>query len=101
MSPSTMTTRMPESPLTIAIPFYKGLDYLRQAIESVRRQSASQWQLLVVDDASPESGAEQLVQSYHDSRMCCHRNERNHGLAGNWNRCLDLAATDLVTLLHG
>jgi hypothetical protein len=28
------------------------------------------------------------------------RNAVNLGLAGNWNRCLELASTELVTLLH-
>src|SRR5262249_34364804 len=27
-------------------------------------------------------------------------NDANLGMVGNWNRCLDLAETDLVTLLH-
>ena len=29
------------------------------------------------------------------------RNPKNLGMAQNWNRCLDVAETELVTLLHG
>jgi len=29
-----------------------------------------------------------------------HRNEKNLGIGGNWNRCLELAKTEFVTLLH-
>lgn len=86
-------------PLTVAIPYYKGTDYLRRAIESVRRQTSSHWRLIVCDDG-PEGEAEQLAQSFNDPRIRYLRNDRNLGMAGNWNRCLEAAETDLVNLLH-
>jgi glycosyltransferase involved in cell wall biosynthesis len=85
--------------LTIAIPFYQGHAYLRQAIDSVRAQQCGDWLLLVSDDG-PEVGTEELVRSYGDARLHYHRNKHNLGMAGNWNRCLDLATTNLVSLLH-
>jgi glycosyltransferase involved in cell wall biosynthesis len=93
---------MPEAsaePLTVAIPFYKGHDYLRRAIESVRRQSSPDWRLIVCDDG-PESGTADLIASFGDPRIRYLRNERNLGMAGNWNRCLAATDTDLVNLLH-
>ncbi len=93
-----MTSNTPE-PITIAIPFYKGQAYLRSAIESVRRQSSPNWRLIVCDDGA-ESGTSDLVASLGDSRIHYFRNERNLGMAGNWNRCLTTADTDLVNLLH-
>lgn len=93
---------MPEptaDPLTVAIPFYKGHAYLRLAIESVLRQSSPDWRLVVCDDG-PESGTRELVESFRDPRMRYLRNERNLGMAGNWSRCLEVADTDLVNLLH-
>lgn len=98
----TLNPIVPEDhtePLTIAIPFYKGQGYLRRAIESVLGQSSPNWNLLVCDDG-PESGTAELVASFGDSRIRYERNERNLGMAGNWNRCLELAETDLVNLLH-
>jgi glycosyltransferase involved in cell wall biosynthesis len=86
--------------LTIAIPFYRGQAYLREAIDSVLRQEHARWRLLVSDDAGPEPGTAELVRSYADERIEYHRNAHNLGMAGNWNRCLDRASTDLVTLLH-
>lgn len=93
-----MTERAAE-PLTIAIPFYKGLAYLRLAIESVLRQSSPDWRLIVCDDG-PEPGTAELVASFNDPRIRYLKNERNLGMAGNWDRCLDAADTDLVNLLH-
>src|SRR5687768_5345277 len=88
-----------DPPLTIAIPFYSGQAYLRAAIESVVRQTSSHWRLVVCDDGA-EAGTEQLVRSFVDSRIRYLKNEHNLGMAGNWNRCLDVAETDLVNLLH-
>jgi glycosyltransferase involved in cell wall biosynthesis len=85
--------------LTIAIPFYKGQAFLRKAIESVFRQSSPDWRLIVCDDG-PETETEKLVASFHDQRIRYLKNEHNLGMAGNWNRCLDSADTDLVNLLH-
>jgi glycosyltransferase involved in cell wall biosynthesis len=90
----------PAPELTFAIPFYQGRAYLQRAIASVLRQNNPAWQLLVCDDCGPEPEIAQLVRSYADPRIRYHRNEYNLGMAGNWNRCLDLAATDLVNLLH-
>jgi len=86
-------------PLTIAIPFHKGQHYLRAAIQSVLRQTAPNWKLVVCDDG-PETGTAELVASFGDPRIRYLKNEHNLGMAGNWNRCLDVADTDLVNLLH-
>ncbi|MCI0456801.1 MAG: glycosyltransferase family 2 protein [Gemmataceae bacterium] len=86
--------------LTVAIPFYTGKPYLQRAIESVLLQRHPGWELLVCDDCGPEEGIAELVQSYSDPRIHYRLNERNLGMAANWNRCLDLARTDLATLLH-
>jgi glycosyltransferase involved in cell wall biosynthesis len=85
--------------ITIAIPYYSGLDYLADAIASVRDQTVADWRLIVVDDAGPEPCAD-LVAAYADERMTSVRNAANRGLAGNWNECIRHATTDLVTLLH-
>jgi glycosyltransferase involved in cell wall biosynthesis len=89
-----------DATLTFAIPFYRNVDYLRRAIDSVRAQTLDTWRVIVVDDAGPEPEARDVVLDYADERISYVRNDENLGLGGNWNRCLDLASTELVTLLH-
>jgi glycosyltransferase involved in cell wall biosynthesis len=89
-----------EARLTFAIPFHRGLDYLRIAIESVLAQRLGDWRLLVLDDGRVEDGAEALVMAFADPRIRYLANAERLGMVGNWNRCLDEADTDLVTLLH-
>lgn len=86
--------------LTFAIPFYSTPEYLKLAIESVIRQTRTDWKLIVVDDCSPIPGIRDLVEGFKDNRISYSLNPQNLGQAGNWNRCLELAQTDLVTLLH-
>lgn len=91
---------MTQPALTVAIPFYRGQAYLRRAIASVLGQTDPAWELLVCDDGGLETGVSELIASYEDRRLRYHRNPTNLGMASNWNRCLDLAQTDLVALLH-
>jgi glycosyltransferase involved in cell wall biosynthesis len=87
--------------LTVAIPFFRGIAYLEEAVAGVVAQHRPDWELVVVDDAGPDGAAAQhLVASYGDRRMRYVRNPVNLGLAGNWNRCVALAGAPLVSLLH-
>jgi glycosyltransferase involved in cell wall biosynthesis len=86
--------------ITFAIPFYGSVVYLQRAIASIRSQTTGDWRAIVVDDCSPHAGVRELVEGLGDTRMTYSRNERNLGLAGNWNRCIELSTTPLVTLLH-
>lgn len=91
---------LPVPRVTIAIPFFSKTDLLLKAIGSVRAQTLDAWQLIVCDDAGPEPEAQAAVDALGDPRIRYLRNPENLGLAGNWNRCLALAGTELVVLLH-
>jgi glycosyltransferase involved in cell wall biosynthesis len=98
-----MTEESPVAPrLCLAIPFFSNLGYLDAALRSVVAQSDPQWTAIVVDDASPELGAEEVVAAIRDPRVRYVRNERNLGIAANFNHCLDLGAIDaeIVTVFH-
>jgi glycosyltransferase involved in cell wall biosynthesis len=85
--------------VTFAIPYFRGEELLLLAIESVRRQTCADWKLIVVDDKGGESAMES-VESLGDPRISYVLNGRNLGLAGNWNRCIELSETEFVTILH-
>lgn len=94
-----------EAQITLAIPYHANLSYLKKAVESVRGQTAENWVLVVSDDSPatrPEVAAETeaYLKSISDPRIRYFRNLKSTGMASNWNQCLELADTDLVTLLH-
>jgi glycosyltransferase involved in cell wall biosynthesis len=93
--------RAPE--VTFGIPFYSGVDFLRKALESLLAQRDSAWRAFVSDDSPDAATATEvaaLMRALGDARIGYHRNPQPLGISGNWNRCLDLAQTDLVTVLH-
>lgn len=87
--------------LTIAIPFHGRRDYLEAAVTSVLAQERAEWRLLVVDDGNADLGIGDWLLALDDERIAYHRNPRNLGMVPTWNLCLDQAAGEMVTLLHG
>ncbi len=87
--------------ISFGIPFHRGLDHLREAIESVLAQSEAAWRCLVLDDRGEQAErVRALVEGYADPRLAWRSNPERLGMVGNWNRALEAASTDLVTLLH-
>lgn len=87
------------SPITFSIPYYSGIDYLKRAIESVLAQEDPNWRCVVADDSSDPS-VEGVVAEVGRGRVRYVKNPKNLGIGGNFNQGIDLAETDLVTLLH-
>lgn len=83
---------------SITIPTYKTL-YLKEAIESVTIQTYPDWELVIVDDCSPEDIAGTVKPYLVDSRVRYYRNEKNCGaenVVDNWNICLNYCTGDYV-----
>jgi len=86
--------------VSVAIPAYKAA-YLKQAIDSVLAQTFIDWELIIVNDRSPEPISE-IVESYTDSRIRYYVNETNIGNddpAVNWNKSLEYARGEFFALL--
>jgi glycosyltransferase involved in cell wall biosynthesis len=84
--------------VSVCIPTYCGAATIAQSIDSVLAQTMGDFELIVVDDGSPdETGA--IVQRYQDPRLRLHVNAANMGPEGNWNRCLELASGQYFKLL--
>lgn len=82
---------------SITIPAYKK-QYLREAIESVLAQTYSDYELIIVDDCSPED-IKSVVDTFTDSRIHYYRNKKNCGaenVVDNWNVCLSYCTGDYI-----
>lgn len=76
--------------LTVAMPVYNAGPYLRQAVLSIINQTFTDWELLIIDDASTD-GAIESIADIADARIRVVRNARNLGLAATLNIGIDLA----------
>lgn len=77
---------------SILLPTFKGR-FLKECIDSVRAQTYDNWELVIVNDASPED-IDSIVATYHDPRIRYYKNAHNYGakrLVEQWNYCLSLA----------
>lgn len=84
---------------SFVLPAYKG-KYLEQAISSIIAQDYKEFELIVVDDCSPDD-IRGIVSGFHDDRISYYRNEENiggHDLVAQWNHCLEYAKGDYVVL---
>ena len=85
------------------IPSYNAPDdYLEQTLRSVLAQDPGpgEMQIEVVDDCSPNGPPMDLVNRLAGGRVSLHREPRNLGLAGIWNRCVERARGHWVHILH-
>ena len=83
---------------SVTIPAYKS-QYLQNAIESVVSQTYADWELIIVDDCSPEDLRSIVEPFLNDQRIRYYRNEKNCGavnLVDNWNICLGYCTGDYV-----
>ena len=77
---------------TIVIPAYKS-QFLEECITSIISQTLSDFELIIVNDCSPQP-VEEIVKKFTDPRIKYSRNESNIGaehLVTNWNNALKLA----------
>jgi len=84
--------------VTVGIAVYGGERYIAEAITSVLQESYSHWELLLVNDCSPDDSVS-VIRTFTDSRIRLLENERNLGLVGVRNRILDEARGDYIAWL--
>lgn len=86
--------------VSICIPTYNGAKYLQQCLQSAQAQTFTAVEILLVDDCSSDGTvdlARALTAGDPRVRVLC--NDRNLGLVGNWNRCVELARGEWIKYL--
>ena len=82
---------------SVLIPAFKST-FLRECIESVLAQSINDFEVVVLNDNSPEP-IDEIINTFSDKRILYYRNEKNIGaynVVDNWNRLLELSHGEFV-----
>lgn len=82
---------------SILIPAYKR-QYLKECIESILEQTYTDFEVIIVNDASPED-LDSILNSFSDKRIQYYINDKNCGavnVVDNWNICLKYAQGEYV-----
>lgn len=96
---------MKNETVSIIVPVYKAADYIAGTIETVRRQTYRDWELILVDDCSPDNSAEMISQVIAEStadearRIRLIRKEKNEGAARARNTGIALAHGRYIAFL--
>lgn len=92
-----MEMKQPE--ISVIVPVYKVEPYLRQCIDSILAQTFTDFELILVDDGSPDNcGAICDEYAARDSRIVVIHQE-NHGLSAARNAGLDIMRGQYVTFV--
>ena len=86
--------------ISIVIPLYcTPLPYLKELLESVRRQSYENWQLCLAD-GSPDDKAKEFIEKHYgrEKRIVYRKLEENGGISINTNEAVALAAGEYLML---
>lgn len=83
---------------SVCIPSYNAAKIIGATIDSLIRQTFTDWECLVVDDGSTD-GTEAVVRTFSDPRIRFIKNNVNLGCAGNFQRCRDLATGTYIYFL--
>jgi glycosyltransferase involved in cell wall biosynthesis len=90
---------MNEPVVSVLMPTYNYAHYIAEAIQSVLDQTYQDFELIIVDDRSSDNTDDVVKSFLHDKRIKYYKNEKNLGLVGNFNKCLDYAKGKYIKYL--
>lgn len=82
---------------SVTIPAFKKA-FLKECIDSVLSQTYTDFEIIIVNDHSPEN-LDEIVREFQDARIRYYKNEIGFGaehVVSNWNKCLEYAKGDFV-----
>ncbi len=85
--------------VSVITPTYNVEPYIAQCIESVLAQTLTDWEMILVDDASTDGTVAVIERYLGDPRIKLFRNETNQGAGYTRNRCLDEATGEWIAIL--
>lgn len=92
--------------ISILMPVFRNLRFFEIALKSALSQDfCEEYNIIIVNNnPAPLENDEFhkiLSKKYTDCKnIAYYKNEQNIGMSGNWNRCIELAPTDLIVFLH-
>jgi glycosyltransferase involved in cell wall biosynthesis len=83
---------------SVLLPTRNRLEYLRYAVETVRRQDYNDWEIIISDNCSDDD-VESYITTLADKRIKYFRTHRLIPVTDNWNNALAHSTGDYVTML--
>lgn len=88
--------------VSIIMPAYKNAEYLAEALASIQAQDFQDWELIVINDGSPDNTSEILQAAANsDARIKTITHQTNLGLVPSLNEGLAIAQGEFIARLDG
>ena len=84
--------------ISVLIPVHNGAGMLRETVNSILNQTLTDFELLLLDDAS-EDGSDKVIQSFADSRIRRFHSNTNLGISAARNKLMELAEGEYLAVL--
>jgi len=81
--------------LSIIMPVYNSVDFIAEAVESVLSQTFTDFELIVIDDASTD-GSDKILNGFKDDRIKHYTNDENQGIVYSRNLGLKEARGNFI-----
>ena len=91
---------MHEYPLvSICIPSFNNEKSISHTIDSILNQTYENIEIILIDNCSTDNTFN-VMQKYLDKNIKIYRNDKNIGVVGNWNKCIEYATGEYVCIFH-
>lgn len=86
--------------VTVFIPCYNHEKYIREAIQSLKDQTFTNFEAIIIDDASTDNSYSLAINAIgNDKRFAIRRHEKNMGNVATYNEALSMAKGDHIAML--
>ena len=85
--------------LSICLPTYGALEYTKMFIESLKKNTDSKYELVIVDDCSPDNTRE-FLDTLKGDNIKIHYHETNQGISKTWNDLIKFSSNDIVCICN-
>ena len=84
--------------ITVAVPSYNKEKYIDRCLKSILHEKDFITEIMIVDNCSTDNTYQRAKKYEPDIKL--YQNDTNLGMAGNWNKCIDLCKTDWLMIFH-
>ena len=84
--------------ISIVLPLYNGIKYIDESIQSIQKQTFSDWELIVISEFGNDDGSAEVVKAYmqEDASIRFIQNENKLGLADSLNLGIEQAVGEYI-----
>jgi len=91
---------MNQSKVSICIPTFKQINYLRKTLDSIVIQDYEDFEIIVTDD-TPDNSVKQFIDTYDfKGKLSYYKNAVALGSPENWNECIRKASGKYIKTMH-